>query len=114
MQVPPQFARQINPNNPMQMQLMQRVDKLSPQDLAAANTIPPAAVQVLKKIIPEIGFLLDMIGQGQGGGQDQGPGAGGAQPPQPMRDGREEGSEVAGMPRNDSNAMRPATRLNSM
>jgi hypothetical protein len=28
-------------------------------------------VQVLKKILPEIGFLLDMIGQPQGGDQMQ-------------------------------------------
>lgn len=47
----------------MQMKLLQRVDQLTPQDLQAANTIPPAAVQVLKKLLPEIGFLLDMIGK---------------------------------------------------
>jgi hypothetical protein len=66
-QVPPEFARHIDPKNPVQMLLMQRVDKLTPQDLQAVNTgISPPAVMALKKVIPEIGFLLDMIGKPNG------------------------------------------------
>lgn len=90
-QVPPEFARHIDPGNQFQMTLMQRVDKLTPQDLQAVNTgIAPPAVQVLKKVIPEIGFLLDMIGKpggGQPGAMPMPPGgmpaapAGGAPPP---------------------------------
>jgi len=66
MQVPPEFAQHIDPNNQMQMTLLQRVDKLTPQDGEAIKSgISPAAVQVLKKVLPELGFMLDMIVQDQ-------------------------------------------------
>jgi|GEM_PF-6693627 len=83
-QLPPEMAQHIDPNNQMQMQLMQRVDKLSPQDAEAINTgVSPPAAQALKKILPELGFLIDMIGQpggGAPGGAPPGaPGAGGGE-----------------------------------
>jgi hypothetical protein len=99
-QVPPEFAQHIDPRDNIQMLLLQRIDKLTPQDIAACNSIPPAAVAALKKVIPEVGFLLDMIGKQ--------PLQGGAQPsqnlpPQPTTNG----------PPQASAAPRPATRLGS-
>lgn len=97
MPVPAHIAQHIDPNNQVQMLLMQRLDKLSPQDLAACNSIPPAAVAVLKKVIPELGWALDMIGQ-----QDGAMPAGGAAPmPQPAQ----AGGAPAPYP------MRPQTKL---
>jgi hypothetical protein len=113
MQVPPQFANKIDPNNPVQMLLMQRVDKLTPQDLQVMNTTPPQVVQVLKKVIPEVGFLLDMIGKPDGGDQmppsglppAPGGGAPGGAPPQAA--GGSPPAPSGGLPR-------PGTRLSGM
>lgn len=72
----PQFQGQVDPRNPLQKALLMRVDRLLPQDLQALNTgIAPPAVAVLKKVLPEIGFLLDMIGKpDQGGAPGAAPG----------------------------------------
>lgn len=82
-QVPPEIARHIDPNNPLQMTLLQRIDTLTPQDGQALQTgISPQAAAVLKKVIPEVGFLIDMIHaapQGVGGAMPMG--GGGAAPP---------------------------------
>jgi hypothetical protein len=88
-QLPPEIAKHIDPNNAIQMLLLQRVDKLTPQDGAALQQgISPQAAEVLKKIIPEVGFLIDQIHEGQmgaapGGAPPPGPGAPqpGAPPP---------------------------------
>jgi hypothetical protein len=80
MQVPPQFARHIDPNNPVQMLLLQRIDRLTDQDAAAINLIPPPAVAVLKKVIPEVAFLLDLIGAPD---MPETPSGGAAQPSMP-------------------------------
>lgn len=84
-QVPPEFARHIDPSNAIQMLLLQRVDKLNDADGAALQSgISPQAAQVLKKIIPEVGFLLDMIHAGQAPGQGAPmPQPGGVPQPQP-------------------------------
>jgi hypothetical protein len=71
-QVPPEFAQHIDPSNEFQMTLLQRIDKLGPQDEQAIAAIPPQAVAVLKKVLPEIAFLLDRIGQGEAPGGMQG------------------------------------------
>jgi hypothetical protein len=70
--VPPWVHRQIDPNNPMQKLLLQRIDALRPNDIQALASIPPQAAAVLKKIFPEVGFLIDMIGgsPGRGPGYD--------------------------------------------
>lgn len=68
MELPPEIAQHIDPRNPMQMALLQRIDKLSPQDLKVAATFTPPQVALLKKVIPEIGFLFDInMPQGAGG-----------------------------------------------
>lgn len=93
--VPANVAGQINPNNPVQKLLLQRVDALQPQDLQALSTgVSPQAAQALKKVFPEIGFLIDMIGSPQGGGGPGGmpqqagaPGAPGSGPAPQMQPG---------------------------
>lgn len=62
-QIPPQYQPHVDPNNPVQAELLHRIDALSPADIKAfATGISPAAVMVLKKVLPEFSFLLDRIG----------------------------------------------------
>jgi hypothetical protein len=117
--IPPEFQRQLNPGNPLQQALLQRVDRLTPQDIQSLGAgIQPPAAQVLKKIFPEIGFLLDQIGQQGGGGDGQQPGGmpgampgapGGPQPGGPNPPGSASLS-MGGPPR----TAQPGTRLNDI
>ncbi len=64
-QIPPEVAGLIDKNNPMQMELLRRIDKLTPQDGQALQAgISPQAAAALKKVIPEVGFMIDMIHAG--------------------------------------------------
>ena len=102
MEVPPEIARHIDPNNQMQMTLLQRVDKLNDVDgQALMQGISPAAAAVLKKIIPELAFAIDMLHEG-GGAMPGAPAPGGA----PMPGG-------GGQPPQFS-AARPGTKLGSV
>jgi hypothetical protein len=112
MQVPADLARHIDPKNPLQMLLMQRVDKLQPPELQALAQMPPAAAQALKKIIPELGMLIDKYILNQGGDQGQ-PGA------MPQADGGAGGMQrpappAATMPGGGAGMSRPGNRLGSM
>lgn len=65
--IPPEVMAQIDPNDPFQQTLLERAGELAPQEISAMKAgITPQAVDALKKIIPEIGFLLDLCGQGGG------------------------------------------------
>lgn len=90
-QIPPQYQHRIEPNNPVQKMLLQRVGSLNPADLKALDSIPDAAVEVLKRLLPEVDFLLDqitkdaMMGQPQPAAMPpQAPEAVPAAPPRPM------------------------------
>lgn len=88
--VPPELAQHVNPDNKIQMLLLQRVDSLTTQDAQQffANIKPPA-LAVLKKIMPELGFMLDAMTQQMSGGQGGAPmpAPGGGAPPQPTPQG---------------------------
>lgn len=57
----------INPGNQFQALLIGRLKKLSPQDASAlANGISPQAAAVLKKVLPELAFIIDALGQQAG------------------------------------------------
>lgn len=78
---PPDMMAQIDPNNPMQMELLQRADSMSEQEGAAlleAVLTNPLATQAIRKLVPELGFILD---QAQGAGAGAPAGAGGPMPP---------------------------------
>jgi hypothetical protein len=63
--MPPEIEAQIDPNDPLQSELLNRAGALSDQEIAAMKTgISQPALAALKKIVPEIGFLLDLCGQG--------------------------------------------------
>jgi len=58
--VPEHFARQVDPNNQIQQALLQRLRQLNEMDgRALAEGISPQAAVVLKKILPEIAFIID-------------------------------------------------------
>jgi hypothetical protein len=86
-QVPPAFARfaeHIDPNNPLQAELLKRLSALSPEEVSALRSgVSPAAQEILRKLLPEVAFLM---GQGGGSGAPPAtpPGAGGAPPPRNM------------------------------
>lgn len=102
---PPQPGAQGDPA--VKNALMQRIQSLQPQDIAALNTIPPDAMQALCKIIPEVTDMLKPQGQGDGGGGPQ-PGAGA--PPAPDAGGPQPGAPQGGsMP-----PRRPVTQLGQM
>lgn len=70
----------LDPNNAMQGELLRRLRTLSPQEQQALVTgISPPAAAVLKKLLPEIGFVID---RAIGGGMPR-PGAPGPQAPGP-------------------------------
>ena len=87
-QVPPQFAKHIDPNNPLQAEMVKRAGSLQPQESHAffeALTLP--VLVVLKKLLPELGFIWDGVIQAkqQGGGQAApAPSGAPAAVPQPM------------------------------
>lgn len=94
-QVPPELAGHVDTANPLQMMLLQRVAQLSEQDAEQFFTgIKPQALAVLKKVLPELGFILDaMMQQMSGapnpamqppGGAPQQPGAPGMDAMRPM------------------------------
>lgn len=111
--VPPQFAAHVQPTNLLQHELLRRMSHLTPQD-AEALKAAPAALSILKKVFPEIGFVFDALMQSSGAGGSGAPAlpsAGGAMPgpggppamPAPG------GGEAPGMPpRNTGPIMRPA------
>lgn len=79
--MPDYIAQNVDPKNPVAMELLGRVEKLTPQDIQAfVGGIQPGAVAVVKKIIPEIGFLIDRAMQSAQGGA---PGPGGMPAPAP-------------------------------
>jgi hypothetical protein len=86
-QLPPGIARHIDPNNAIQMLLMQRVDKFTPQDGMAIGNADPAVVAALKKLLPEIAFMFDLIVKraavASGRAQPMARPGAGAAPPQP-------------------------------
>lgn len=59
--IPDQYRSRVDPNNPVQKILFDRVGALQPADLQALDQIPDAAVAVLKKLLPEVDFMLDQI-----------------------------------------------------
>src|ERR1700685_4635307 len=71
-QVPPQMQRFIDPNNPLQAQLLQRVNRLPPQAIHVLRRVlatVPQLGMVLKQLFPEISFIFDMLARGQQQGQ---------------------------------------------
>jgi hypothetical protein len=81
-QVPPELAKQIDPNNPTQMFLMQRLDKLQPPDVQALQASPQICA-TLGRIFPEVKFAFDLIASGKMSGAAQGAGAPPGAPPAP-------------------------------
>lgn len=82
-QLPPQVQRFIDPNNALQAQLLQRLNGFSQQEaMALVAGISPPALAVLKKLLPEIGFVFDAIEVKRGGGASPGGAPGGAPMPQ--------------------------------
>jgi hypothetical protein len=71
----------VDPSNAIQQELLTRASKLTEQDQDAfAQGCTPQAAEVLKKMIPEIGFLIDHVLAGSApGGAPPMPGA----PPSP-------------------------------
>lgn len=90
-QIPPELVGHVDPNNKIQMLLLQRVDSLSEQDAKQFfDGIQPPALMILKRIIPELGFMIDamlkqmqMGGAAQPGGGAPMPAPGGGAPPAP-------------------------------
>lgn len=124
--IPPQMRGAIDPNNPIQRALLQRVDGLNQADIGALSSIPPQAAQVLKKLLPEVGFLVDMIGQpggmpggAPGGGGPVGPmnppgPPGGPGVPQMANGGGANVPPAAPGPAGDPGLPQPRTRLGGM
>jgi hypothetical protein len=62
LRLPVELAPFVDRSNAIQMLLLQRVKKLTVQDVQMfANGATPAALSVLKRILPEIGFLFDYL-----------------------------------------------------
>lgn len=60
--LPPEFQQHVDPNNPIQAALIARALHLRPeqsQAFAAGTDVP--ALNVLKILVPELGFLWDTI-----------------------------------------------------
>ncbi|MER9217860.1 hypothetical protein NKI48_02845 [Mesorhizobium sp. M0644] len=72
--LPPELQRNIDPKNPVQALLLKRLDALSDEEQAALlGGVDEGAAQALKKLLPEVGFVIDyMMQQAGGGGDDQG------------------------------------------
>jgi len=116
--LPPQISQHIDPNNPIQAALLKRMQSMSAQDAQAlVQGISPPALQVLKKMLPDIAFVSDGIAGKQGGTPGArrlgtGPGQPGTTmvPPQ-LSDGNGAPSLAKD---NDSSLPRPGTRLGTM
>ncbi|MES0207941.1 hypothetical protein NKJ93_02425 [Mesorhizobium sp. M0028] len=75
--LPPELQRNIDPKNPVQALLLKRLDALSDEEQAALlGGVDEGAAQALKKLLPEVGFVIDYMMQqaagGEHGGDDQG------------------------------------------
>ncbi len=71
--IPPELAQHIDPRNPVQALLLKRMDTLGENEVAALTEgIAPEAALALKKILPELGFLIDALMQDGAGGDDGG------------------------------------------
>lgn len=81
--LPPELQRHIDPRNPVQALLLKRLDALSDEEQEALlGGIDEGAGMALKKLLPEVGFVIDYMAQQAGGmGDEQGAEPGGA--PQP-------------------------------
>jgi hypothetical protein len=114
--LPPQLARHIDPNNPIQAALLKRMQSLTAQDAATlVQGVSPPALQVLKKMLPDVGFVWDGIAAKQGGAPQQ-PGIRPGQPgtsmvPPQLSDGNGAPSLAKD---NGSGLPRPGTRLGTM
>jgi hypothetical protein len=52
----------VDPGNQIQAMLISRLKQLSPQDqMALATGLTPPFAAVLKKLLPEIGFIIDQV-----------------------------------------------------
>ena len=76
--IPPAMAQHIDPRNPLQAALVRRLSAFSTQDAETLKQgVTPQAFAVLKKLLPEIGFVFDqLMGGGAGGGAPGAPGGG--------------------------------------
>ena len=74
--IPPAMAQHIDPRNPLQAALVRRLSAFSTQDAETLKQgVTPQAFAVLKKLLPEIGFVFDqLMGGGAGGGAPGGDG----------------------------------------
>lgn len=87
--LPPAATQHVDPRNPLQQALVRRLSAFTPQDADTLRQgVTPAAFAVLKKLLPEIGFVFDQLSGGAGAGGAGAPGgdggdAGGAEPPAP-------------------------------
>lgn len=93
----------LNPNDPEQRKFLQRLDSMTEQEgeaLLTAVMSSPLAAQAMRKLLPELAFILDMAGGGgppggapdpmagmtrggAPGGMGGGMGGGGGMPPRP-------------------------------
>jgi len=74
-QIPPELAHHIDPNNPIQAELVKRAGSLAPQESQAFFAgVSLQALMVLKKLLPELGFIWDraIAAKQQQGGAPQG------------------------------------------
>jgi len=81
--MPEGMARNVDPRNPLQAALLQRLSTFSSQDAETLKQgVTPQAAGVLKKLLPEIGFVFDQLmgGGGAGGAGGDPSGAGDAGP----------------------------------
>jgi hypothetical protein len=80
--LPPEIASLVNPNDPFTAQILDRLDKLTPQDMMALDRgITNEGAAVLKKLFPEIAKLIDALTNARGGGMAAPPAPG----PRPMQ-----------------------------
>ena len=113
--MPPQILQHIDPNNPIQAAMIKRMQSMSAQDAQAlVQGISPPALQVLKKLLPDIAFVWDGIAAKQGGapGRRLSTGQPGTSmvPPQLSN-----GNGAPSLAKdNDSGLPRPGTRLGTM
>lgn len=62
--MPAAAQAQINPGNPLQRVLLQRLDALAPPEIDALLAgISPQALMVLRKVLPELGMVWNMVAQ---------------------------------------------------
>lgn len=84
--IPAGLEAQIDPRNPVQALLLKRLDSLGEQEVQALMTgIEPEAALALKRILPELGFLIDHLMQQGGGEQDYSGGMDDEEQPMPQQ-----------------------------